>query len=134
VVAPLLFASNIPLDFSPNALVDQEEVQPISLPDFKLNNLLTSKGSPLPQQVPQLEDSVVDQSPAVLKIKTACEATPISARSDLMNKQLKKSLMEMQILTAKLDAGQSSGSWSKDFVLTPERPRFNHGNQKCQKG
>ena len=100
-------------------LVDQEEVQPVSLPDFKLNDPLTSKGSPLPQQVPQLEDSVVDQSPAVLKIKTACEATPISARSDLMNKQMEKNLMEMKILTAKLDAGESFGSCTKDFDLTP---------------
>ena len=128
-------------------LVDQEEVQPVSLPDFKVNDPLmlkgcplpkledschtkdskchtnndplTRKGSPLPQQVPQLEDSVVDQAPAVLKIKTACEATPISARSDLMNKQMEKNLMEMKILTAKLDAGESFGSCTKDFDLTP---------------
>ena len=83
------------------------------------NDPLTRKGSPLPQQVPQLEDSVVDQAPAVLKIKTACEATPISARSDLMNKQMEKNLMEMKILTAKLDAGESFGSCTKDFDLTP---------------
>jgi hypothetical protein len=97
-------------------LVDQEEVQPVSLPDFKVNDPLMLKGCPLPE----LEDSVVDQQePEVLKIKTACEATPISARSDLMNKQMEKNLMEMKILTAKLDAGESFGSCTKDFDLTP---------------
>ena len=38
-------------------LVDQEEVQPVSLPDFKVNDPLMLKGCPLPE----LEDSVVDQ-------------------------------------------------------------------------